>query len=254
VYAPAISRLSTTADETSNSVRIAYQAKNAHDRQEYRVIAVSFTDPKQPPAVRPVKTIQAEDPAGHSVMYCTFIDPDYVDMPKGVTSNASVLYWLEAPKKEGLWLKTYVMRYSVLEGMRCSEPAHLSVEKGNARRWPGRADLGDYMSGGFFWKDNALHYLPQWVEPEGIKGNLVSLEYKVTVPDCGNLTRARAGALLRKVDLKVGKVTVLPPEPPPGKLLNEVVVEQDPAPGESVRGGTAVALVLQKRRMRQPPT
>jgi hypothetical protein len=34
------------------------------------------------------------------------------------------------------------------------------------------------MTGGFFWRNNKLNYLAQWVEPTGIRANIVRLPYQ----------------------------------------------------------------------------
>jgi hypothetical protein len=174
---PAISRIST--EDKSSKVRLAYQSVNQFGRQEARVISVNVQNPNQPPIFKNVRTIKAINNADYSVMYFTFIDPDYIDMPANAKSNTSVLYWLEAPK-EGITKKSYSARYMIFEGdYNTSCPEYLSIKKdGSARSWSARKNPGDYMTGGFYWKDNRLKYFAQWVEPDGIKANIVSLTYQ----------------------------------------------------------------------------
>lgn len=173
---PTISRLST--DTKTSVIRVAYQAQNVDGMQEARVIRVEVKDPKQAPVVTPITTVHAEDQANYSIVYAAFIDPDYMDMPRRAKSNTSVLYWIEAPRP-GMNPRTYAMRYLVMDGERSvSHPAYLSVEKGQPRTRAKRQDLGDYMTGGFFWYNNTLNYLCQWVEPDGIKANIVTIPYR----------------------------------------------------------------------------
>ena len=42
----------------------------------------------------------------------------------------------------------------------------------------GMGRLGDYMTGGFFWWRSTLNYVAQWVEPDGLKANIVTLPYR----------------------------------------------------------------------------
>lgn len=172
---PTVSRIST--DATSSKVRAAYQGANADGMQVARVIGIEVQDPAKPPVVTPLATIQAEDPENASVMYFTFVEPDFVDMPAGVKTNASLLYWIEAPRTLSS-RRRYAARYSVFEGESHTAPAHLSLSVGGAARsWSTQENIGDYMTGGFFWKDGALNYVAQWVEPEGIKVNIVTLPH-----------------------------------------------------------------------------
>src|SRR5207342_3192503 len=122
----------------------------------------------------------------HSVMYFNFIDPDYVDMPQGRASNKSVLYWIEVPTK-GVTDGRFRMRYCVVEDdNRVSSPAHLSVANGAPRTWTVRQDLGDYVTGGFFWWRNRLNYFAHWNEPNAINANVVGLTYTPPPPSPGS--------------------------------------------------------------------
>jgi len=170
---PTISRLST--DRATSAVRVAYQSCGPSNTQEARVISVEARDPSGAPAVGNIATIRAEDPGSYSVMYFAFIDPDYVDMPRRVASDTSVLYWLETPKKD-LPGRRWSARYALFSrDTVVGEPGFLSVSRGRPRLWDRRQDLGDYMTGGFFWWRDTLHYVAQWVEPDGIKANIVSV-------------------------------------------------------------------------------
>jgi hypothetical protein len=170
---PSLSRVST--DTQSSRIRVAYQAVNAKGAQEARVVLVDVRDPARAPLVTSLNAVRAESPADHSCLFFTFIDPDYIDMPGAVKSNVSVLYWLEAPRV-GVTPKRFSARYCVFHGAgKGSEPAFLSVQNGHPRTWSVRQDPGDYMSGGFFWWNGNLNYLTQWVEPDGIKANIVTI-------------------------------------------------------------------------------
>jgi hypothetical protein len=172
---PSISRISLGT--TSNKIRVAYQSQNAQGMQEARVICVDVQDATKAPVVTPITTIRAEDPNHSSVMYFTFIDPDYLNMPANAQTNASLLYWIEVSRTLSS-RKRYIIRGVVFEGeSRYTSPMCLSVRNGAPRSWSKKQDIGDYMAGGFFWKDNTLNYVAQWVEPEGIKANIVTLSY-----------------------------------------------------------------------------
>ena len=173
---PSISRVST--DTASSKVRAAYHATNSDGMQQTPVITINVQDPTKDPVVRPVRVVRAHDPKDYSVLYFNFIDPDYIDIPVETPSNTSVAYWIEVPRS-GLTNKTYAIRYMVFEGdFNTSCPAYLSVQDDKPRTWSTRQDIGDYMTGGFFWRQNELNYLAQWVEPTGIKANIVGLPYR----------------------------------------------------------------------------
>jgi hypothetical protein len=179
---PAISRIST--DETTSKIRLAYQAvNNENNTQDAVIINISVQDADDKPTVENITRIKAEDPANYSVVFFTFIDPDFVDTPSDIRTNISVLYWFEAPKfrklADGSWggllNKSYRVRYMVFNGdNHASSSGYLSVDDGKPRSWHDPNDKwgikdvgfgpGDYMTGGFFWTHNRLNYLAQWVE------------------------------------------------------------------------------------------
>ncbi len=171
VPAPSLSRYST--DSKSSKVRVAYECRNSAGNQQACIIDVDVQDPAKAPIVNNVGMIQAADPKNESVMYFTFIDPDYIDMPTGLRSNASVLYWLEAPR-EG-FSGSYSIRYTVFRNDEYHPPNFLSVKKNKPWTWDTPKDIGDYMTGGFFWANNSLNYFAQWVEPTGIRANIVTI-------------------------------------------------------------------------------
>ncbi len=176
LFHPSVSRVST--DTASSKVRAAYHAVNTNGMQETRVITIDVQDPNKAPVVTPVRTVRAQNPKDYSVLYFTFIDPDYVDLSVAAPSNISGAYWIEAPRV-GLTDKKYAVRGMFFEGdYNSSCPAALSVQDDQPRTWSTRQDLGDYMSGGFFWKDNNLNYLAQWVEPTGIVANVATVPYR----------------------------------------------------------------------------
>ena len=179
-FHPSISRIST--DTASSRVRAAYHSLNSSGMQETRVVLIDVQHPDRAPDVTPVKTISAENARDYSVLYFNFIDPDYIDMPAEARSNTSVGYWIEVPRI-GITAKQYAIRYMVFEGdYGTSCPAYLSMSDNRPRTWSARQDLGDYMTGGFFWKNNTLNYLGQWVDPTGIRANVISLPYVRTEP------------------------------------------------------------------------
>jgi hypothetical protein len=183
---PSISRVST--DTKSSSVRIAYHSMNGRGMQEARVIGVAVKEDNQPPTVTSITTIRAQDPTNFSTVYFTFIDPDYIDMPASAATNTSLFYWIEAPRVGLAGGRKYAIGSVLFKDGFVSPPTYLSIKAGSAGPWfttNKTWDVGDYMSGGFFWRNNTLNYLAQWVEPTGIRANIVTLpmEIKSTVPD-----------------------------------------------------------------------
>jgi hypothetical protein len=169
--APSLSRLSTNSK--SSKVRVAYECRNSAGNQQACIIDVDVQDPSKEPTVNSVGIIQAADPKNESVLYFTFIDPDYIDMPAGVRSNTSVLYWLEAPRAG--FSGPYSIRYTVFRNDEYHPPRFLSVKKNVPWTWSTAKDIGDYMTGGFFWANNSLNYFAQWAEPTGIRANIVTI-------------------------------------------------------------------------------
>jgi hypothetical protein len=172
---PSLSRIST--DNSSSKVRLAYPSLNQNKRQEVRIVRIGVNNPNDPPAVKPVKTIQSKDPVNYSIVNSSFIEPDYIDEPPGIpTHNASVLYWIEAPQKD-VSNKQFAARYALFTGgASVTEPEYLSVQNGVARTtWNSYSWPGHYMKGGFFYRGNTLNYLAQWREPTGIRANIVTV-------------------------------------------------------------------------------
>ncbi|MCC6444235.1 MAG: hypothetical protein IT210_12375 [Armatimonadetes bacterium] len=174
---PSISRAS--AERRSSAVRVAYQIRNEQGMQEALIVKVIVKNPAKAPQVALLARVRAENPEKSSVMYFAFIDPDRVGLGRRPMPDTSVLYWVEAPAR-GAAERRYAARYAVFSGDSCSAPAYLSVKGGQPRAWAVRQDLGDYMTGGFFYnrKDRSLNYLAQWVEPEGIVANIVTVKGK----------------------------------------------------------------------------
>jgi hypothetical protein len=179
-FHPTISRVSTIP--ATSMIRVAYQTVNTHGMEEVRVVLVEVKDPAKPPVATSLNPVRAEDPNNASVVYATFVDPDFTDLPSPLKVSATVLYWVEAPRM-GQKVKKYAARYSVFTAAeRGTAPAYLSVQNGKPRTWSQRQDVGDYMGGGCFWKDGAPHYLCQWVEPDGIKANIVTVRFNKKTP------------------------------------------------------------------------
>ena len=72
------------------------------------------------------------------------------------------------------------------------------------------------------------------------------------VADCTGLSLPSARSLLLRAGLAVGRVTTLPPEPPPGRLGPLLVVDQSPQAGIEVDRGASVDLRLQRQRIELP--
>jgi hypothetical protein len=122
-----------------------------------------------------IKTIKPDNPQINSVLYGSFIDPDPLASPYP-KANLSVFYWIEAPKP-GASPHLYSAKYVLISGDQVSAPSYLSVQPGTgaARKWTTRQDFGDYASGGFYYYNEHFNYLAQWVEPDGIKANIISV-------------------------------------------------------------------------------
>lgn len=171
---PSISRIGV--DNNCSKVRVVYHSTNSAGRQTAKIIRIVVKNPNQSPLVSPIASIEAEN-KNSSVIHFTFVDPDYVDLPRGTDSNRSVLYWIESPIKN-TQPATFSAKYVTLEGdFNISTPAYLSLNNGYPRSWYDIADPSHYMTGGFFWRNDMLNYLCQWVEPSGIYANIVSMPY-----------------------------------------------------------------------------
>src|SRR5437773_672646 len=111
-------------------------------------------------------------------MYATFIESDYVDTPLDVKTSTAALYWVEAPRTD-FTAVGHAARYIVFDrSFNTGCPQYLSVQGGQPRTWEKREDVGDYMAGGFFWKNSTLNYVTQRVEPDDIHANIITLPYK----------------------------------------------------------------------------
>jgi hypothetical protein len=174
-----LSRLST--DVSTSKVRLVYTVRNSDNMLEARVVNFDALNPTSPTGVA---AIRAALPGDHSVMFPTFVDPDYLDMPRDERTNTTMLYWEEAPKPSTA-PHAYSIKYVTIDGdSTVSSPGFLSVSSGSPRFWTTRVDLGDYLNGGFFWRNKTLNYLAQWNEPNGsggdvVKANVVTLRSPV---------------------------------------------------------------------------
>lgn len=171
---PAIARISI--DKESSKVRLAYHTLNKYGRQVTAIVNVEVSD-YFAPIVTPVAIVEASDPKNYSVVYGTFIQQDFANTDRVDVNNHTVFYWIESsidPNPVKLSAKYKVFRSE--KGT--SENGFLSVENGNPRYWDKNWRIGDYMAGGFFWrpKMKELHFLVQWAEPDGVKGNIVAIK------------------------------------------------------------------------------
>jgi hypothetical protein len=170
-WTPYLSRIST--DATSSKVRLVYPSVNENRMEEARVVDFDASDPTHPVSVT---TIRPSFPEDHSVLYATFIDPDYLDMPPDARSNTSMLYWLDVPTP-GTDKHDYTARYVTISGDNAvTATSHLSVQNGIPRSWNSRADLGDYVTGGFYWRNKTLNYVAHWPEPGALVANVVTIK------------------------------------------------------------------------------
>jgi hypothetical protein len=167
---PSLSRVST--DTSSDIVRLVYQTMNTQGTQEARIVQFDSASPNSPTSVA---AIQADSPADHHVMYASFIDPDAMDQPSLFDPlNTSMLYWYEMPSPSSV-THDYGTRFLMVSGTTASNKGFLSVSNGAPRTWSVRADQGDYVSSGFFWRNKTFNYVPQWTENGGINYNVVTV-------------------------------------------------------------------------------
>lgn len=170
--APSLSRVST--DTSSSKVRLAYSVRNADNMLDLAVVNFDAASPGSPTSLALFGGSRT-----HSAMFPVFIEPDYLEMPKDDRANTSMLYWVEAPSVANPAAShTYTAKYVMIDGDNLTSPAALSVSGGASRTWSSMnpKGLGDYMTGGFFWRHKTLNYLPQWVETASVVANVVTVK------------------------------------------------------------------------------
>jgi hypothetical protein len=239
-----LSRIST--DKSSSKVRLVYSTRNADNMLEARLVNFDVANPTAPTSVA---AIRAAQPGNHSVMFPNFIDPDYVDMPGGERTNASVLYWEEAPTVlvPG---HTYSAKYVTIDGdTNVSAAAFLSVSAGNPRTWNIQEQLGDYVSGGFFWRDKTLNYVAQWTEPNAgrnvVKANVVGLRstnhgFMIKSDRDANLAFNAAGGAVNGAEIKLSSICSITNASCTWSYRNGLIVsDADPTLALNAAGGAA---------------
>jgi hypothetical protein len=160
-------------------------ALNEHHRQVVAVVDIDITDTPSGPRLKPgslrlAGRIEASDPSTHSVHHGVFVDPDYVSMPSGNASNVSMFYWLDWP---GVGSTDMSARYCFFSGWPShkSSSSPLSVNNGALRTWQSSNAGGDYVDGAFYyWKGQ--NYVAQWLEPGGIRANIVHVPAPIRPP------------------------------------------------------------------------
>ena len=165
--------------------------------------------------------IESSDKKNKSIMDGAFIDPDYIDLKDN--NNTSVFYFIESSADDLGYAtqswgnnsdtikvinekkirkinpnRIFSAKYCIFYGdNKITNPDFLSKNGGKPRTWGGGYSQGDYFSGGFFWgkhlvpksggafsySKDTLNYLCQWVEPDGIHGNIVTVPPKKLVAD-----------------------------------------------------------------------
>ena len=159
-----------------SSVWVAYPTLNASNVQTYVVATVSFGGSSEP-TVTLAANVAAEDSTKTSATMGAFIYDDLVDPDDQNTDLSCVLfYWLEAQPTTSTDsnMANVLVRYQVFHSGQAFPPGNLSVQ-GGSKRYFKRTQNGDYFSGGYFWLNDELNFLAQWVEPGGIRANIVSL-------------------------------------------------------------------------------
>jgi|GEM_PF-2835611 len=174
-YFCSISRINEDPSVMRSWVRVSVHMKNADGNMEAKIFKILIRDETNPPVGTFMKTIKAENPKTNSVLYGSFIDPSPWEIPSP-GADLSAFYWVEAPKV-GASPHLYSTRFVLVSGDKVSSPAYLSVKEksGTARTWTKQQAIGDYFSGGFYYHNGHYNYLAQWMEPEGIVANVISV-------------------------------------------------------------------------------
>lgn len=171
-----IARASESADSTV--VYAAYQVINKYNNQDYCIIRISFAANSNEPVVSNVLRIEAPDPATHSVMHGSFIQPDFVKVPGNIKSGLCMFYWVEVPRGGQTTVKSFSIKYILLRNGHYTVPAVLPRKLGQPMEAIQNFSIrtGDYMRGGFFYHNNRYHFVPQWPEYNGIHANIVAVD------------------------------------------------------------------------------
>ena len=169
---PGITRIGESGDR--DRVRVAYPALEG-EQQVYKVANVTFGG-ATPPSIELVTTIRSEEPLKRSCVGAAFIGNDRVDAMTANPDEAALLYWFETLPDLQNGPNAVAARYQVFYGAKGhTKPAHLSVRNGQPRYFA-QQSMGHYVQSGCFVWNGKLHFLPQWVEQDGIKGNVVTIE------------------------------------------------------------------------------
>jgi hypothetical protein len=167
-----IARIGSAAN--FDRVWVAYPSVNASNMQTYVVVQVTFGGTSNP-QVNLAANVTAENPATCSAMMGAFVYDDMADPDNQNTDpSCTLFYWVDTPRSSSADKDKLLVRYQVFQSGQSSPPGYLSVNNGN-KRYFARTMIGHYFSGGYFWMGNELNFLAQWKEPDGIKGNIVSL-------------------------------------------------------------------------------
>lgn len=187
----AISRAST--DTNSSGVRIVYPTLNAYGTQSLAVVTawVNDSNPAATPSVYGHGVIDSSNPFVMSAEFPTFVEPDFIDTPDGLSTNTAMLYWLDSTSTSGvdpatgeavldLWPSgcTRFRLFGNQFGGAGVGPGPFAMSSGDVNGcWSVGSNfgIGDYTTGGFFWDKHRLNFLGQWLEPNGIHANIVSV-------------------------------------------------------------------------------
>lgn len=180
-----ICRVST--DKQTSIVCAAYSTLNKFGRQEYRFVTIKVDDnakPETQPTVYNLLALKSEDEKKNSIIYGTFIQPDFVDKDNFKEyNNAIVFYYVEvstgpSPKAMAKYLVFGNSGYASSSMVLLREGYLSTKSDGSPRKWSDPASIGDYMSGGFFFYKNACHYLAQWEENDGSHANIITVTHR----------------------------------------------------------------------------
>lgn len=157
---------------SSSRVRIAYPTLNATGGHDYRVCIVTL-GAGQGPQVDSQLTITPVDPVNTTCALGAFVEHDLVD--SDVPERHCLFYWLEVPLPSAPPGGRIVARYKLFSGPTGHGKSDwLSLNQGQRHDFANVA-VGHYMKGANFLWNKHSHFLALWREPDGVRGNIVSV-------------------------------------------------------------------------------
>lgn len=192
-WVPQIGISRVSFDKGSSVVRLSYSALQQDGTEVIHLLDARVISDAEV-QVKPITTLKP-GVAGKTLWNGAFIDPDYADMPANMPSNTAVYYYQECSRDSlvknnaGKMVRkanpnvNITTKYVLLSNRYgCSIPVFASKKNDVARVRTVAASIGDYARGGFYLKDNELHYVLQWREADGIHCNIVTTPYQTPDP------------------------------------------------------------------------